>query len=162
MIGILADTHDNLEAIRKAVELLNNRGVKVVIHAGDFVAPFVAKELSKLGAEFWSVFGNNDGEREGLRRRFSESGLREPVEVLVTELLGLRVFVYHGTSEVLLENAISAGKYDLVAYGHTHRPRIERVGRTLVVNPGEACGYLSGKRTLALLSPKGEAEILEF
>lgn len=162
MIGILADTHDNLEAIRKAVELLNDRGAEVAIHAGDFVAPFVAKELAKLEAELWSVFGNNDGEKEGLRRRFDELGLREPIEVLATELLGLRVFVYHGTSEVLLENAISAERYDLVVHGHTHKPRVERVGKALVVNPGEACGYLSGKRTLALLSPEEEVKILEF
>ncbi len=66
LIGIMSDTHDNLPAIRKAVEFFNERNVDLVIHAGDYVAPFVARELKKLKAPLKGVFGNNDGERKGL------------------------------------------------------------------------------------------------
>jgi predicted phosphodiesterase len=47
--------------------------------------------------------------------------------------------------------------------GHSHAPLIEKRGRTLVVNPGECCGYLSGKRSIAFVDTATmNAEITEF
>ncbi len=43
MIGILSDSHDNLDAIKKAVNLLNKKKVDLVIHAGDLISPFTAQ-----------------------------------------------------------------------------------------------------------------------
>jgi putative phosphoesterase len=37
MIGIISDTHDNLPAIKRAVDLFNEKNVDLVLHAGDFV-----------------------------------------------------------------------------------------------------------------------------
>ena len=74
MIGIMSDTHDNLEAIRKAVEFLNAQKVSLVLHAGDYIAPFTVNEFKKLSCPFVGVFGNNDGERKGLLRSFAEMG----------------------------------------------------------------------------------------
>jgi putative phosphoesterase len=39
----------------------------------------------------------------------------------------------------------------VVVHGHTHETRVCREGNTLVINPGEVCGYLSGRPTIALL-----------
>ena len=47
-IGIMSDSHDNLPAIRAAVELFNREKVDLVIHAGDVGAPFTAREIKKL------------------------------------------------------------------------------------------------------------------
>jgi putative phosphoesterase len=65
-VGIMSDSHDHLINIRKAVETFKEAGVGFVLHAGDFVAPFVANELQKLNCPLLGVFGNNDGERIGL------------------------------------------------------------------------------------------------
>jgi len=47
--------------------------------------------------------------------------------------------------------------------GHSHEPLVKDVDGTLLINPGEVCGYLTGKRTLCLLDPdKMRAEIKEF
>jgi uncharacterized protein len=48
LIGIISDSHDNLEAIRKAVEFFNNNDVKAVLHAGDLVSPFTARAFKEL------------------------------------------------------------------------------------------------------------------
>ena len=40
-IGVLSDSHDNVHMVAKAVELFNDEGVVLVVHAGDFIAPFV-------------------------------------------------------------------------------------------------------------------------
>jgi len=44
-----------------------------------------------------------------------------------------------------LNEVAESGKYDLVIYGHTHRQEIKFVGKTLVVNPGEATDWILGK-----------------
>ena len=40
--------------------------------------------------------------------------------------------------------------YDIVIYGHTHDPVIEKQGETLAIDPGECGGWLSGRSTMAL------------
>ncbi|MEM1638312.1 MAG: metallophosphoesterase family protein [Pyrobaculum sp.] len=39
----------------------------------------------------------------------------------------------------------------MVVYGHTHQASLERRGKTLVVNPGELCGCLTGRSSYALI-----------
>jgi len=55
---------------------------------------------------------------------------------------------------VKIRALINIGGYDVIVHGHTHEARAYRKGRTLIVNPGEACGYLSGKATIAVLETK--------
>ena len=57
-IGIMSDSHDNMPAITSAVGLFNDIGVKLVIHGGDLISPFVSKPIKHLNAEFVAVFGN--------------------------------------------------------------------------------------------------------
>jgi len=162
LIGILSDTHDNMDAIRDAVELLNSKEVDLVIHAGDLVAPFVVPELAKLKARFVGVFGNNDGEKVGLNLKFKELGVKLS-NFQDFEYGGKKIAVYHGTIQGIAEALSSCGIYDLVILGHSHKASIKKQEGTTTVNPGEACGYLSGKRTLCLFDlERMEGEIVEF
>ena len=149
MIGIVSDSHDNLPAIRQAVEFLNSQGVSMVLHAGDYVAPFTVREFKNLKSPLYGVFGNNDGERKGLMRAFSEMGteLKEFVEIMHE---GRKIALYHGTITEFISALISGGEYDAVVRGHTHQSEVRKEGKTFVVNPGELCGYLTGKRTVCL------------
>jgi len=158
LIGIMSDTHDNLPAIRKAVDFLNERGVELVIHAGDYVAPFVARELKRLKAPLKGVFGNNDGERKGL---YEALGIYD--EILEIEADGMKIAVTHGTDERIVKALARSRLYDVVIVGHTHRYEIREEGRTILVNPGEVCGYLSGVRSVALLDTrKREVQIVNI
>ena len=149
LIGIMSDTHDNLPAIAKAVELFNKEKVDLVLHAGDYVAPFVKKELSKLNAPLKGVFGNNDGEREGLKRAI---GIED--EILELEADGLKIVLLHGTNEKIVEAFIRSQLYDVVIRGHTHKYEIRETGRSIVLNPGEVCGYVSGVKSVAFLDTR--------
>lgn len=158
MIGILSDTHDNLTRVREAVRLFNDAGCDLVIHAGDFVAPFTADELRNLRAPVKAVFGNCDGEKAGLARAFQ--GLGEIGEApLRFSYAGRRFCVCHLDSPV---DRLAASKAcDVVVFGHTHRPLVETRHGVLVVNPGEAGGWLGGKSTVVLLDPAAlAAEII--
>jgi putative phosphoesterase len=161
-LGIISDSHDNLPAVEAAVQRMREWKVEVILHAGDIVAPFVVPILAMSGAKVYAVYGNNDGERAGLRKKFKDIGELQG-DVAVVDLDGKKAAVYHGSEPVIAEALIGCGRYDIVALGHSHTPLIERRGRTLVVNPGECCGYLRGKRTLALVDTDTmKADLIEF
>jgi len=164
LIGIVSDTHDNLKAVREFAPELNEFGVDVLLHAGDYIAPFTLPELARVECEeFIGVFGNNDGERDFLREKAEELGFEIVGEVFTGEVLGLKVAMVHGVHEEVVDAFAASGEYDLVVYGHTHEPDVRKVGDTLVVNPGEACGYVTGERSVAVLDPdKLEVEIIKF
>ncbi len=164
MIGIMADTHDNLPMIEKAVKKMNEKNVELVLHAGDYVAPFVVRKLEQLDARLIGVFGNNDGDRVFLRKKFSEcEDLEMRGDFAEINVDGLKTVLLHGSVEELLKALINCGSFDLVVHGHTHKAEVYQKGKTLIVNPGEVCGYLTGKSTIALLNTdKRKAEIIRL
>ena len=149
-VGMISDSHDNLPAVEAAVQTMRERNVEVILHAGDIVAPFVVPILARSGARVYAVYGNNDGERAGLRRKFKKIG-EIFGEVAQVDVGGKKAAIYHGAETAISEALAGCGKYDLVVLGHSHTPLVEKRGRTMVINPGECCGYLSGKRTVAVI-----------
>lgn len=149
MIGIMSDSHDHLKAIRAAVEVFNQSEVELVVHAGDLISPFTSKEFEKLQAPLEAIFGNNDGERRGLRAAYAKLCALEDFKEL--EVDGRKIAVIHGTNPVLVDALTKSRKYDLVIRGHTHQMEVAE-GETMVINPGETCGYVSGVKTVILLN----------
>jgi putative phosphoesterase len=155
-IGILSDTHDNMPVIQRACELFNDREVAMVLHCGDYVAPFSLNPLNQiLKSDYRGVFGNNDGEKRGLQAIAQGRIHQSPAEFTV------------GSWQVLVAHELphpdtAAGKaYRLVAYGHTHRADVKKQGNTLIVNPGECGGWLYGSSTVAIADLETlEAEII--
>ncbi len=164
LIGAISDTHDNLPQIEKAVKSLNDQKVGLVLHAGDYVAGFVIPRLSKLNCPLIGVLGNNDGDHELLRKRFSETSnctIHDRFTQVTVE--GYRIALLHGHEAELLSVIISSGYFDAVIHGHSHSKGIEQRGKTLAINPGELCGYLTGKSTFALIDTlKNQAKIVEI
>lgn len=143
LIGVLADTHDHLLRIQQVVRLFQDRGVCTILHAGDYVAPFALKEMLTCGIPFVGVFGNNDGEKDGLRKLCD--ALHEPP--CSCELDGRRITLLHDQGN--LSDAVTAGA-DLIIWGYTHEAQC-RDGPPLTLNPGEACGWVHGKPTVAIV-----------
>jgi len=147
----MSDSHDNRLSLKKAVCVFNRRGCDLVIHVGDFVAPFAAKELMDLDCPVKAVFGNCDGEKKGLRNAlqgFGEIG-EAPQTFYHENIKFVLTHVHTG-----LNSLIKKTKPDILIFGHTHKPSIERKGNTWVINPGETGGWLSGKSTVAVLDPE--------
>ena len=79
------------------------------------------------------------------------------------EVEGFRIALLHGTENELLNAIINCGYFDAVVHGHSHMKGVDLKGKTMVINPGEVCGYLTGKSTLAILDTvKREAKIVEL
>jgi len=131
-IGIVADTHDNLDVVAAAVDLFDGR-VDAVVHCGDIVAPFAATAFDG-DYDFYAVRGNNDGEwalRDAVRSFGAYLG-----EMGELSLGGASVAVYHGTSQPIVDALVGCGEYDYVLHGHTHQRVHEEENGTVRINPG--------------------------
>ena len=164
LVGVMSDTHDDIVQTKKAVAKFNHEGVEQVLHAGDFISPFMIDTLKELKAPLTGVFGNNDGDRALLERK---SGVLPSMKIAGTfarfEMGEMRIALLHGNERELLETLTTCGSLDLLVYGHTHRPEIRREGSLLIVNPGEVYGHLTGRSTVALVDTvKRSAEIVDI
>lgn len=162
-VGIISDTHDRLETIRRAVEVFNDSGVDLVLHAGDYVSPFTVEPFKALKAKMVGVFGNNDGDKTFLRKRYAEIDAEIKGPFALVEAGYMKIGLLHGHDEALLEALTRSEAIDVLVVGHTHNATITRRGRVLLVNCGEACGYLSGKATMGILDTStGECRLIEL
>ncbi len=150
IVAIISDSHDNVPAIERFIKEIEKYNVSALIHAGDIIAPFSLKLFGRINLEKYFVFGNNDGERKVLKEVAENQGIKLE-DVLELELNKKKIIVYHGTINCFLESLVKSNLYDVVIYGHTHKREVRKEGKTLIINPGELCGYLTGKKTFALL-----------
>jgi putative phosphoesterase len=155
-IGVLSDTHDNLENIRKAIGIFSKTGVEAIIHGGDFCSPFTLPEFRPLvseGVKMHAVFGNNDGDRLLLWKR-GEGFCSFNDGACIVTLDGRRIIAMHYPD--VGEDLFALGTYDLVIYGHNHKPLVKGEGKKLL-NPGSCSGYLCDHATIALVDTRDMA-----
>jgi putative phosphoesterase len=144
LAGLVCDSHDNLPMIARAVEVCRRRKAEVLFHAGDFIAPFAAKAWVTFAGPIFAVFGNNDGERAGLRQVLPD--LKKGPRLF---RVGWRKVLVSHREEDLREEMVA--RADLLVVGHTHRRKVEARGAAVLVNPGEVGAWLTGQASLALV-----------
>lgn len=162
LIGIMSDSHDNLPSIDAAVTAFSKRKINLLLHCGDFIAPFAVKPLRNTGAgDIRAVFGNCDGEVNGLTNTFASINGTVQNKPYKFQINGTGIMMMH--EPYFITDGMNDPEINLVAYGHTHKLSIEKKRGTLVINPGETCGYLTGKRTIVILDTSTmNTEILEI
>ncbi len=156
-IGVISDTHDRLPTFRRAMSFFTRLKVEAIFHAGDFIAPFAAELISpkQVSMPVYCVYGNNDGEREGLKRMLPQVQ-DGPLQV---ELGGRKIVMGHFIDWLTKDQIASA---DVVISGHTHEVVNESRDGRLMLNPGECCGWVNDKPTIATLDLATlEAQIIE-
>lgn len=153
IIGLIADTHDNIYMIDKAVQRFNDEKVGYVLHAGDYIAPFTAKHFEPLNAKMIGVYGNNCAEHETLRKVYADVGAEIVGYFAELEIDDRKIFMYHSHRGEDRRRA-EEGDYDVIITAHSHRVSVRKEDTTMYINPGEACGYITGHRTIAFLDTK--------
>ena len=151
LIGIMSDSHDNFRGVRDALRIFSQRDVELVLHAGDMIGSGNCYTFEGCGMACKLVYGNNDGDRIGLQRDFGRVGAEYLGDFGEVEVEGLRVALLHGTEEPLVKAVVASQLYDLVVRGHNHIAEVARHGNTLLVNPGEIWGHLTGRSSAAIL-----------
>jgi uncharacterized protein len=160
-VGLISDTHDRLPAIRDFVKLFADRGTTLVMHAGDYCSPFALDPFHDASLPLLGIFGRNDGDHEGLKAHASLGMATELYESPHSfEISGHRILLVHDLGEV---NKRSIDSHEFVVHGLTHHQESVKRGKTLVVNPGEACGWLTDRCTAAVLDLEtGELEFVSL
>ncbi len=126
-LGVIADTHSLFDL----VIMRHFRGVNHIIHAGDIGNRLVIDQLEAI-APVTAVSGNVDG--------YEESGF--PTEAII-KLNGFRIAIRHVVFEAgkLTKDGrafLDRTRPDICIFGHTHQPKNEWFGDTLLFNPGSA------------------------
>ena len=126
-LGVIADTHGLFDpAIAR-----HFYGVDRIIHAGDIGKRSVIEQLETI-APVTAISGNIDG--------YEESGF--PTETII-KLNGVRIAIRHIVFEAgkLTKEGrtfLDRTRPDICIFGHTHQPKSEWLGDTLLFNPGSA------------------------
>ena len=123
---VLSDSHGNLSNMERAVE---RESPQWILHLGDCWRDGETLHSFYPGITFDQVPGNCDF-RPG-----------EPLEklLLVTDK---RILICHGHTYAVKQSLMAAGRaaeeqnLDLFLFGHTHRPLVDKRGKTLFLNPG--------------------------
>lgn len=155
-IGIVADTHNNFPNFEKALKWLEKNGVKLVLHCGDISSQETIDQAEKIfGGNINYIKGNADFDLD----------LPDRMEL---DFNKKKILFTHFPD--IAKKSAQSGKFDLVFYGHTHRPWDEKVaclpagrGTCHMINPGELAGQFY-KPTFAVYDTatgKLELKILE-
>jgi putative phosphoesterase len=124
VVGLISDTHGLLRPeVFKALE-----GVELILHAGDVGGQDVLTELRTI-APLHAVYGNTDPP--------GEPGLSSQIRMSL-EGVSIRVSHGHELGRPTPERLLARYEEDVLVYGHTHRPLVQRSATRLVVNPGAA------------------------
>ena len=126
-IGIIADTHGLFDSMI----VRHFHGVNHIIHAGDIGGRTVIDQLQAI-APVTAVAGNVD--------QYEKSGF--PAEAII-QLNGVRIAIRHVVFEAgkLTQDGrafLDRTRPDICIFGHTHQPKNEWSGDTLLFNPGSA------------------------
>ena len=144
-IGLVSDTHGSVKAFEKVMKG-PFREVELILHAGDVLyhgprnplaegynTAALAEKINNLEIPIMIARGNCDADVDQLVLNVP---LMSPYVVLSID--GLKLLVLHGESkkEGDFENLIGRFGLAVLVHGHSHIPRIRRVGHGLIVNPG--------------------------
>jgi len=183
-LGIVSDIHCNAEALRLALARLGP--VDELLCAGDaFYEYRFSNEVVELLREHRAryVLGNHETTflgPPGVRARSAPGVRADSVAYVAAQPLRIETtigrrrlvmvhgspfepynqYVFPGSPELARLAALDA---DYVILGHTHAQMVERVGRTLVINPGstgEARDHANGRRLSCALLDTSSGEVL--
>jgi len=142
-LAIISDSHHALDTLAKLLHHLDESNIHLLIHAGDFITSGV-ESVFKAHPNITThiALGNCDYRSEEMQKLQALSHVTVE-EVVHLNLENRSIAVSH--IEGVAQNAMRGVHVDAFVHGHTHRPRIEKIGEILYLNPGslmEDAGYL--------------------
>jgi len=141
-IAIVSDTHNNVKNFIKAINWINKKNIKIILHCGDLGdVNFLKDSLQNFSGEFFGVFGNMDFDNKILITEYNKiPRVKMDDKIFELKIDNKKIAITH--KPVDARPLAESGKFDIVFYGHTHKPWEERVGGCRMVNPGELAGQL--------------------
>jgi putative phosphoesterase len=149
-IAVLSDIHDNIWNLEKVLRRLKKKKISIAILCGDYCAPTTFRMATEKLKKAYCVWGNVGGEKFRITQQIYKNNISHVHllgELGEIEIGGRKLVVNHYPD--IGERLAQSGKYDAVFHGHTHVARNEKVGKTLLINPGPVCGFKNNKEVPA-------------
>lgn len=145
-LGIISDTHDYLQHIPIALNFFLENGIDIIFHCGDWTKPetleFISEEAHKRRQKVYGVLGNND--------LHFKNDIYEVNEILPAKIKLPRISsdflifkyrkrnfgIFHGDNKSRLNQLLLENNFEALFVGHSHRPKIDFIHGTKVLNPG--------------------------
>lgn len=165
-LAIISDTHDNLANLEKFAIWAAKNQIERIIHCGDIASGETVEFLAKkFSGDIYLAYGNMD------------ANYRDDIYLASDNLPNVHLFGDEGELEIdgikiafchfpeRAKELAATGKYNLVFYGHTHKPWMETLpSGCQLVNPGTLGGVFQ-KAAFAVFdtaTKKLELKILEL
>jgi uncharacterized protein len=133
-IGVVSDTHGQVQFAREAAEVLRPFEIEQLIHCGDIGSAGIVSAFGDWACHY--VLGNCDFDDGALEQAITGAGQTFHGRFGRLELAGRRIAFLHGDDGARFRQTTGSGEFDLVCYGHTHVAEQHREGPTCVLNPG--------------------------
>jgi putative phosphoesterase len=163
-LGLLSDTHQNIEDLRVAIDHLVREEVDCLVHLGDDFQDAETFDEFEIKTTI-AVPGVYDPE-------YSD---RNVPHRLIEDVGGFRVMFSHTLEshpndfpdDPKPEDFLTKGEIDILLYGHTHVPRIEIKDSILLVNPGhlrkhDKRGHRATFGLLEIAGDEARASVFDF
>jgi len=151
-IGIISDTHNNLELTRKALDIFRKHKIELLIHAGDLTSPLMLREFREFKCRF--VLGNGDIDIETLNCESENLGFGCIEDSCKFRADNKNFIVFHGNNVPMFREAVASGQYDYIIKGHTHFFENYISNNARVINPGALYG--TDELSIAILDTESD------
>jgi putative phosphoesterase len=160
IIGVLSDTHDNLNNLIYVLNTYREREIETLIHCGDLIS----LEMVSYFEGFRVIYttGNMDITTGAIKKRFTR--MREDNFVGTVyrgEIDGVPMAATHSHIDGKVMDLVQQKRYKWIFHGHTHKKRDETLQGARIVNPGALGGLGREPRSFCVVDLRaGEVEFL--
>ncbi len=151
-IGIISDTHNNIELTEKAIKIFEDNNIELLVHAGDLTSPKMLDLFKKFKCKI--VLGNGDIDIEDICTKCKRFGFGSIEDSCVFEAGGKKFIAFHGNNVKMFREAVMSGDYDYIIKGHTHHFENYISNNTRIINPGSLYG--TEEYTIAVLDTESD------
>ena len=145
-IAIISDSHDNIPRIEQMLKMIEIKDIKTIIHCGDVCTRDTLRYLyQNFKGKIYLSMGNSDIDHEIKEKIDNVKIFSKFGEIKINNIK--IAFTHYPTKA---KELAQTKKYDLVFYGHTHKPWEEEIDGIKIINPGTLAGVWN-KSTFAIL-----------
>ena len=136
-IGIVSDSHGAAGVLRRALSILTEHEVQVVVHCGDIGSSECITALSETNVPAYAVAGNMDRNPRKMQIQADNDRVRFNTDTVLVPLDGGKYLAAtHGNNPHIMAGLLKDARVNYICHGHTHRTRNEKIGTTRIINPG--------------------------
>jgi len=133
-IGLISDTHNEHQRIKKALAHFQWANITTVLHAGDITSVNTLELFSDF--DMWLAIGNMDRDPRLRPTAATLFGRGRLAHVQRLTLGSTTLALVHGDSLTTMESLVRSKNYTYIIHGHTHVPHDETINSSRIINPG--------------------------